>query len=49
MKNAVVSSMLFAAIALAGCNKDQQQANGEGRYFKVQCSLVYNKQDWNDQ
>jgi len=28
MKNAVVSSMLFAAIALAGCNKDQQ-ANGE--------------------
>jgi hypothetical protein len=30
MKNAVVSSMLFAAIALAGCNKDQQQqANGE--------------------
>jgi len=29
MKNAVVSSMLFAAIAIAGCNKDQQQANGE--------------------
>lgn len=29
MKNVVVSSVLFAAIALAGCNKDQQQANGE--------------------
>jgi len=29
MKNAVVSSMLFAAIAIAGCNKDQRQANGE--------------------
>jgi len=29
MKNAVVSSILFAVIAVAGCNKDQQQANGE--------------------
>lgn len=32
MKNAVVFSVLFAAIALAGCNKDQQQADGEANH-----------------
>jgi len=44
MKNVVVSSVLFAAIALAGCNKDQQQANGEANHAATATKPAAKKQ-----